>query len=394
MPPPPLAPDLDAALATAYRRWDRLERSLPEGTSVLDFDLAPTGEERPEPFADRDQAYRGLDEICSAVEDDPGAYAPYLAARLRGSLAHLRACTGERMPFAAYLSTTMGCEATDWTEPDLTAWRDRLIEQFAARGIVWSTEGAEALTRLWGHRDGAWIGEHLPSAARAWLARVRRTVPDLPEPTFRVEVVREDAYWANWIDGDRAGGVRLRVNTHPRTHYNDHSLDALAAHEITGHALHLSGLQAAVAQGTAPGCLLGTTVHALDAFHQEGLAQVVEVLFGPQDVEAELRLDYRRYLQACLDTAQVRHEEGEDLAGAGRWLLRSAPLAAERALLGNLRDRAERPLHRSYLAVYGTSLTTFLAARDLPDQARSPWLHAAWTSLAPASALRATLARA
>jgi len=213
-------------------------------------------------------------------------------------------------------------------------------------------------------------------------------------PEYSLEVVREDAYWTNWIDGSVETGVRLRVNTHARTEYVVGSSLVLAAHEIAGHALHVAMLRAEVQAGRLPGCALNLTVHACEAFHMEGLAQCVLYLAPPGVVPDDVLLIDRHnaFRNEAVNAAQVRLERGARVDEVLDWAGRTCPLVAPLGIASDLRDRARQPLYRSYVHVYAPSRRLFVQAARLPDGPRRDFFARAYRSLMTPTQLASLLA--
>ena len=365
-----------------YRRWHALERALgPKGGLVLDFDFAP-GSGPVEPFPDRAAALRAVTALREALPS--GLRDPELVdAKLEGAETYLRALMGERLPFDEHLWRTMRLRP-ERRAGALAALREELVEAFGERGIRFDTRGRHAFALRFGSVGGSEVGPELRRHAARYVERARAFVGDLPDPEYRVEVVTEDAYWSNWIDGCHAAGVRLRINTHGRIEYNRHSAEALAAHEIGGHALQVAALLREARDGRLDPCLLNLSVHSCEAFHMEGLAQVaLLVLSGADERDPDLVLleRYRDYVSGLLNEAQLDVEEGAPLDQAVSAVVRACPLLRRSSVRSNLRDRRRDPLYRSYIHVYPPSKALFLRALELPEPARRAFFREAWTGL-------------
>lgn len=395
-------PALDARISRFYRRWHDLEAELGAHKGlVIDFDMAP-GPDDPaalEPFADRSRAIRECSALVGILADflpgGPGESDPrrptnpsYLYTKLAGSLAYLWALTGERRPFSAYLPATMGIQAHRVSAEALQQRTLHAARMCADHGIPWSPEGGAVLRSQLGRPDLDGFEPELRAAATEQVARLRHLLPGLPEPEYRIEVVREDAYWCNWIDGSAAQGVVLRVNTHPRHDYMTTSALALAAHEIAGHAAHVTSLQRSVAEGRVDGCALNLTVHACDAFQMEGLAQVALHVLAEVGPSAAPLPPEHRLMEALRDlsgdrmgNAQLDVEAGEPMAEVWARLSRDLPLSGSMSLRASLRDRSRSPLHRSYIHVYAPSKRMFGRLLDLGPAERVPVVRALYEEL-------------
>lgn len=385
--------DFHGEVTRFYRRWHALERALgPRGGLVLDFDVAP-GDDTVEPYADRTAALSALCALREALPAD--LLDPEMVdAKLDGAEAYLRALLGERLPFDLYLWRTMRVRPVRSDPEELAALREELERAFAARSIRFGPRGRHAFALRFGSVGGEEVAPPLRRHAARFVERARALVGDLPLPEYAVEVVEEDAYWSNWIDGSLATGVRLRINTHARIEYNRHSAEALAAHEIGGHAVQVAALRREAAAGRLDPCLLNLAVHSCEAFHMEGLAQVaLFALSEPGELDDDLHLleRYRDYASAVLNDAQIDIEAGMSLDEAVSAVLRACPLMRRASVRSNLRDRQDHPLYRSYVHVYPPSRRLFQRALRLPAPARHDFFRAAWTGLATPERLSARL---
>ncbi len=384
-------PNLDARISTFYRRWHLLEQSKGKaGGLVLDFDMV-----RPQDvpaYGDRLAALAELDQLRSAVAATSGLPNPaYLAQKLAGSAAYLRALLGERRPFSAYLSATMGIEPQRISDSVLQARAAELAKDFADRGVVWGPAGREAYGHTFGRPTMDGFNDELRSTAVLLIQQLQGIHEGIPDPSYRIEVVQADAYWSNWIDGSLADGVTLKVNTHPRIEYRTTSALSLAAHEIAGHAVHVGCLHQSAAPevGRVSPCALNLTVHACDAFQMEGLAQTMlhhldcETALPDGNLSDDHRLmeRYREHSGDCMGNAQLLMEDGASIdevwALARRWL----PLNAEMSLSSGLRDRSRDPLLRSYIHVYAPSRRLFMQAIALPAPERRSFFELALREL-------------
>jgi hypothetical protein len=386
---------LDTSISTFFQRWDALERGLDEGGLVLDFDMAPRLSDPVLPYADRTEARTALDGLLETVVASDELIDPDLVyTKLAGSMTYLRALMGERFPFASYLEATMGFAPEPLSDTELEVLRQRVTRGFDAAGIPFAAEGRSALGGFYGRATSDDVARDLPLLAERYVRRVRRMLPELPEPEYDIEVVEADAYWSNWIDGSVERGVLLRINTHERIDYEVRSARALAAHEIAGHAVHVAGMRHAAATGRLDPCALNLTVHSCEAFHMEGLAQVALYAFseaGELDEWDALRLDNRLYRGAVLNRAQVRMEDGMSLDEAEAEVLAACPLSRSLPVRSSLRDRARSPLYRAYIHVYPPSLRAFLGFRELDEAARTMFLRQVWSGLYTPARLRVML---
>jgi len=375
---------LQADIATFTRRWHALEKSLgPKGGLVIDFDLAPrdlAAADLP-PYAGREDALDVLTELQAQVELAEGLHNRcFLAHHLAGSEAYLRALLGERAPFSAYLQATMGIAPWQSDPRDIEARREALQAELSRLRIPWGPDGYAAMRARLGRTDLQGFEAELRDHAQGLVAQVRARVPAAPAPTYRIEVVEEDAYWANWIDGSVEEGVTLKVNRHPRIEYVQSSPLQLAAHEIAGHAVHVGCLRASA---TVDPCTLALAVHACEAFQMEGLAQAMIHYLHPEGLPKEVALleRYRDYASDVLNDAQLRVEAGEPIDLVCADAIAASPLTKALSIRSSLRDRSRDPLFRTYIPVYAPARHTFLRALELSPEARDAFLAAVLTGL-------------
>jgi len=393
---------LDARISRFYRRWHDLEETLGAHKGlVIDFDMAPRpmGGWGTDAFTSRATALREcialVDILAEFLPGAPSAGDPlgptnpsYTYTKLAGSLAYLWALTGERMPFADYLAATMGIQAHRISAEALAERRAAAVDVCARYGIPWSPEGGAVLRGRLGRPGLDGFEAELRAAATDEVGRLRLLLPDLPEPAYRIEVVREDAYWCNWIDGALDDGVVLRVNTHPRHDYMTTSARALAAHEIAGHAAHVTTLRQSVERGLVDANTLNLTVHACDAFQMEGLAQValhvladVGPTAAPLPIEHQLMESLRNLSGDRMGNAQLDVEGGDSMSDVWADLDADLPLSGSMSLRASLRDRSRSPLHRGYIHVYAPSKRMFSRLLERSPADRVPIVRAVYEEM-------------
>jgi hypothetical protein len=377
-----MTPELDLRWSTFLRRWHSHEATLgPKAGLVIDFDMGPHRGEGLAPFADRAEALREGMALQAALGDAAGAPNPAFArARVAGHLAYLRGLLGERRPFADMMRAMMGMLPAAAPPDALAAARAALQDELGARGIAWSSAGMATFDAQLRRPGMAGFGDELRAEARGWLDLLRARLPDLPDVHYRIEDAAVDAYWSNWIDGSVEDGVRLRVNTHPRISYQTVSPRSLAAHEIAGHAVHVACLRRSQAAGRLPASALSLTVHALEAFQMEGIAQAMGHLLagGEAGLGADLALveRLRAYHGARVNLAHLQLEDGAPIDAVWAALEADCPLLSPASARAGLRDRGRDPLFRTYIAVYAPSRALLLRALDLPRPAQDRLLRA------------------
>jgi hypothetical protein len=390
--------DIQAAITRFYARWHALERQHPaDAASVLDFDMAPRHAAAP-PFPDRLEALRSLMALQErvALEQAELKAGAYLAAKLEGSEAFLRAWMGERLAFAPYLQKTLGIAPERMSGDERASEADALARALGPRQVTWDELGRTTFRTRFGYGDRTGFGDKLRSSAAAWVVRIATALGLPPAPVYRIEEASEDAYWSAWIDGSIEDGVRLRVNRHPRIELLLHSDLRLAVHEIAGHALHLQGLLQSVDQARLDEASLNLTVHACESFQMEGIAQTALHAFALADeLPEELLLleRYALYRGRVVNDAQHDVEDGMKVEEAHARAMKACPLLSPLGLQSELRDRGRSPLHRCYSHVYAPSRRLFLRSLALPEPRRRTFWRTVYTGLYTPAQLDALLTR-
>lgn len=310
-------PELNPAISRFYHRWHALEQNLGEKIEILDFDYCPREHltDLEKPFSDRLEALGHLETLQRKVEDTGSNILRnpvFLADKLAGSAAFLRALMGQRYSFDVYLRETMGIEPEIIPHEQLSSMRVELEVEFSEIEIPFTPEGKEIFDETTLIKDLSHFETGLRSEALRWVDNIQRRVGLSEEPKYKVEFVNEDAYWMNWIDGSIVKGIRLRVNKHERITYSKGSETGLAVHEIGGHALQI--LELASPQNIlVDSSALNLTVHTCEQFQFEGLAQTVMFLVandGEIPGSLILWLKLKLYHDSLLNNAQIEVELG------------------------------------------------------------------------------------
>lgn len=381
--------ELLTSISKFYHRWHQLEVALGEGIQVLDFDYCPREYliDIEPPFSNRLEALRHLEHLRGLLADsnlNKLCNAEFLVQKLTGAAAFLRALMGERSSFRHYLRATMGIDPEPMPLEELGAMHTELEQRFSKLNIPFSREGKSAFDEYMVMEDVSLFGDTLRSEANHWVNLLQQRIGLTTQPIYRIEVVNEDAYWSNWIDGSVDTMIRLRINTHPRITFLKGSETGFAVHEIGGHALQILELDAARQVGKVDGAALNLAVHSCEQFQLEGLAQTVMFLVAeegeiPEALEVDAKL--RFYHSALTNNAQIELEAGRPIDEVVEYLLHQAPFLAPLKALSDLRDRQRHPLYRAYMYVYAPSRRKFLAASSLPEDARKEFLYHMYTQL-------------
>lgn len=393
-----------------YSRWHLLEESLgAKGGSVLDFDLAPRGPWREQPpFEDRLEALYALMDLQGDLEGATFLNPEAVAAKLKGAEVYLRLLLGERMPFEETFEAMMGLPPLYISKSDLQDDRAQVAETLNELGISMKLAAKAGGVGTSFHRgDMSTFEADLRGEAALWLERIKERVgvsvegapgdnnPGGDIQGFNLIVVKKDAYWSNWIDGNWEDGIRLQVNIHPRIRYTQTSHIGLAAHEIGGHALHVSTLIREAANNRLDDVLLNLTVHSMEAFHMEGLAQgVCGLIGGVGEVHplARLREQLSRYHMGLLNNAHLDLEAGGHPGKVIDTLLAASPFLRRQSAIPSLQDRRSNPLLRSYQFVYGPARRLFEGAKALPDAQKFAFMGEMYRSIQTPTQIAARLA--
>src|SRR5262245_39279134 len=116
-----------------YRGWQALERTLPDGAEVIDFDVV-TDIEGEEHLDTREQVLQRLrhprDSVQVAAEQ-----AEFLRAKLNASLFYLRCLMGERFEFYQHVRTMLGISPELVEEATIVRQEQKLFSLLAAAGV-------------------------------------------------------------------------------------------------------------------------------------------------------------------------------------------------------------------------------------------------------------------
>lgn len=381
--------ELLSSISKFYHRWHALEANLGGGVQVLDFDFCPREDlsNIETPFLSHLEALRQVEELRNSlviIKPESLCNADFMSQKLAGAAMFLRALMGERIAFEPYLRATMGIEPEIISSYEVEALRAELEERFSRLGIPFSADGKAAFEQYIVLKDVSQFEHLLRTEATRWVKILQQRIGLTAQPIYEIEVVSEDAYWTNWIDGSLNSGIRLRINTHPRITFLKGGATGFAVHEIGGHALQMLELDAARRDGEVDGAALNLTVHSCEQFQLEGLAQTVMYLIAeegeiPEALEIDQKL--RGYHAVLTNNAQIELESGRPVEEVIERLLAEDPFLPPLKAFSDLRDRARHPLYRAYMFVYAPSKRKFLTAGALPKTKRIEFLRSMYTRL-------------
>lgn len=359
-----------------FYRWDALER--PGGLGIIDLDLLREADRHEGAFADREAALSQVTQLLEQADT-----ATLTGQKLRAAHTLLRALCGDEIPFATYAEGTLGVRPTMIAQDVIAHQFDLVTKLLQEEGYPHTNDGVVRL-----HADsgvgGNAIREEFESAAAAIVPQVRAAIGLGQDVDYEVQFVEEDAYWSNWTGTDPVtGGLRLRINTHPRISWWGGKAEMLALHEIGGHACQSVAWQQKIAEGRLARSAGVSTVFGPEAFCLEGVAQSLS-WFLPQDPLSPIA---RRALEMShlgvlvWNNVHLMLNEGTSIADALRYADRWAPgYRNDQAATKQAREVVHDPVLRTYLYVYGAGAHHHRAlAEGLDEQGRIAFLHDAYS---------------
>ncbi len=350
------------AVLRAYRGWDAFERAN-GSRSVIDLDLSPPSEHR---------EWTTRSEILGFLTDAEGHVpsnipdAAFVEAKLRASVAYLRAYLGEHRPFREFIEETIGITPQRFGEDEIEAEAAVIQKILSRSGVKWSRDSRQEFHRRYGEPNVDRVREGILRAWSRYRARLAALIGETSIPDLSVSFADVDEYWANWFTVSLEHGSCLQINVNPRVTYLRGSGAVLAAHELAGHATQAARWSAAIADGRMnPVCGL-TTVHGPEQFVLEGVAQVMPYLIGDlEDEDEELARRIGRHRNKVLSNAHVMINEGDLFEDVFNYVSAGLPLVEEAVIESEIRDRSNDPLLRCYQFVYASSEDTLLQVAEL-----------------------------
>jgi hypothetical protein len=353
----------DQQLVDLYRAWDGLERAQ-HGNSIVDFDLAP---QTPfPPVRSRVDVLEQLERFAADLESEESPHGKLTLARLKASVAYVRALLGETIGFASYIEQTLGIEPRRFQENQIWKQRDKVQKQLSDQYHLPFIERSLPEFQSRSFVDNEKLPRHFEHFRSKWVPELLKHVSvPLADYNIRVEFASEDAYWKNWISGNLSQHeILLRINTHPRQTWYQGYPETLVIHEYCGHAIQMINWHCRIERGELPGFLGILTVHFPDQFLLEGLAESLAYLL-PGRLRLEPRSVLLRELQyyylLVLNNVHILANE-QSSAVAFEYASNRLPFTAKELIEKEIRDRTENPLFRCYQYVYGIAKESFLSA--------------------------------
>ena len=339
-------------IIAVYRGWESFERAH-GGPQIIDFDL--TEIQKTKLFTSREEILTALSELHDQL-DTNSQESEFLRDKLDGSIVYLRALLGQQISFHKYLQHTLGISITPFSEQELEMTRSLVNEHLSYFGLQLRPEDKEAFEQSLTIVNPEEIQRGITDNQEFWLARLRNYgVPTPVRMHLKVEFVKVDAYWSNWISGSIADGITLRINIHPRKKYELGRPLMLCLHEICGHALQMTLWKEHIAQGVLnPACGL-TTVHSPEALVCEGLGQTVaDFLRDENEFPREFWLTrcLQYYTLMVLHNAHLMIYEPAPIEEILHYAQTKLPFTPHFVIEAEMRDRRTDPLYRTYQLTY------------------------------------------
>jgi hypothetical protein len=352
---------LDTRYASFLKAWDEVSRES-SGTEIIDFDVA--GVEAGEPLVTELHALEVLGLLRE--EHEPGSFQ---GRRIDGHIAYLRHKLGERPGFRGYVRATQGIPADPMSEDEIGHRRAMAADALGRAGIGLGPQVEYELEAA----DTAIPMDGLPDAFRAATAGMLPALEDAlehPLPLdFDTEFTDDDGWWTYWAD-TVDGRFRLRFNRRRRSSLTAAEVRQFTAHEVLGHFGQIAAYAARIAEGALPRSFGVTTLHTLEQFTFEGVAQTLPLWLEPPEQLDDLllaRIRLTHYEALVQHNAHLMINGGEPVERCAHYVLERLPHFQPRSILLDLASRSNDPLERSSRFVYPTSMHTMVLATERLD---------------------------
>lgn len=350
-----LPADLDHSLCQMLVDWDAHERNS-GSHSVIDFDASHL-ELTPRPAG----RLSVLNSIRHLAEDR--RLTPLARQRLAGHEVFLRCLAGECFAFREYVARTVGVSPSLVPERYLQMRQDSVRSRIAKIGFSFDARTKAEMASMDGHLAPSEMAEIMIATYDLQRGELEALVGIKLDFEIEVEVVEESAYWTHWVDGG-PDTFRLRINI-AKADRGRAASRRLAYHELLGHCAQIVALGNKVSNGSIASYFGLTTVHTLEQFAFEGIAQTLPLALAtdePQDelLLAQLFLDH--YTSLVENNLHIMINDGTPLADCLEYSRRWLPFRPEDDAAADIEGRAADPLWRTYQYVYPISFDVFLSS--------------------------------
>ena len=374
---------LNQKILEFYIFWDKYEKEE-NSISIIDFNLFSIFEynelvkDSKLEFISRKHVFNYLEQLLDQVSKTEKCEfhnKELIVQRLLGSHTYLRALLGEKISFSNYVEGTLGFTPWDISNSEIEAIEDKVFPAIKEMGFDSSKETIFNFLNKLTKKDLTTFPEDFRRIVGIALVHVKEKLEIETECDYSIEFCEVDEYWMNWIDKEVGKPLRLRVNTHKRNIFRLGSDINLGYHEIAGHAVQADVIQDQVSKNEIDRSCLITTVHSVETFSLEGVAQSVLGFINSNDMDNAKYLYYssQQIGQSFLYSHRLL-EKGADfesvIASASE---RFKTLTKER-ITKNLTDSINNPLLMGYNNVYYPSYLLFAQGLTLPIIKRMQFL--------------------
>ena len=191
---------------------------------------------------------------------------------------------------------------------------------------------------------------------------IEEIVGKIDDFRVNVEMVYEDSYWKNWVDG---GGLnyRLRFNTKNYKEFPRSVCICLAFHEMLTHFVNAMCWRQVMINEQMPQHFGMTTVHGPESFLMEGMAQTLSQFIDSADVKCSivmLREQMSLYRFLIDNNAQIMLNEGSSIEECVNYKIEYLPYKNAEEEAHDLKSWVNNPQFRAYEFVYPMSYYSFI----------------------------------
>lgn len=270
-----ISTELDKEFCDILNGWHALEKTLPDGATIVDFNLPEW--QGGKAFQNREQVLSELDQV---IADPESKRDRHFFQRAFGLRAYMQDVLNDRTtPIDDYLTSTMGFKLSYFPDAELAEQKKKVIDLHEAIGIDFN-EGPRALAE----KSRTIPVDEIPSWFKQRFASAIGTVkmifdvpPELPEP--HVSLFEDNSPTRARINGS---GKILHVafNRTAVKEESEEKLDGTLKHEILGHGVQAALWHDKIAAGLWPINRGLTCMQGFEVFQMEALAEYAPVYFG------------------------------------------------------------------------------------------------------------------